>query len=51
MLNIFFFGHFAKVLNIANPWKSKYDEEMKQYTVEDEDLEEDKTQVDFLGEL
>ncbi len=51
MLNIFFFGHFAKVLNIPNPWKSKYDEEMKQYTVEDEEIEEEKTQVNFLGDM
>jgi hypothetical protein len=50
MLNIFFFGHFAKVLNISNPWQSQYDEEMKQYTVEDESSDEDKTQTDFLGE-
>lgn len=50
LLNIYFFGNLAKVLNIVNPWKDEFDEEMKNYTVEIEEAEEEKNQVDFLGE-
>lgn len=49
MLNVFFFGHLSKALNIINPWKSEYDDELKKYSVEDAEVEEDKTQVDFLS--
>lgn len=50
LLNIFFFGHLAKVLNIPNPFADEYDEEMKSYTVGLDEVEEEKNQVDFLKE-
>lgn len=51
MLNIYFFGHLSKALNIINPWKSNYDEEMKKYTVQNINDEEDNTQsIDLLGD-
>ncbi|MBY6838828.1 hypothetical protein [Clostridium botulinum] len=49
LLNIFFFGHLAKVLNIVNPFKTEYDEEMKSYTVDLNEVEDEKNQIDFLG--
>lgn len=48
LLNIFFFGHLAKVLNIPNPFADEYDEEMKSYTVGLDEIEEEKNQIDFL---
>lgn len=48
MLNVFFFGNLARALNIKNPWQSEFDEEIKKYTVEDTEVEEEKNQVDFL---
>lgn len=51
MLSVFFFGHFAKVLNINNPHQAEYDEEMRKYTVEEEHEEEDSEPVDFLGDI
>lgn len=50
LLNIFFFGHLAKVLNIANPFKEEYDEEMASYTVQLDEVEDEKNQVNFLDE-
>lgn len=50
LLNIFFFGHLAKVLNIPNPFKTEYDEELASYTVQLDEVEDEKNQVDFLGE-
>lgn len=50
LLNIFFFGHLAKVLNIQNPFADEYDEEMKSYTVGLHEVEEEKNQTDFLKE-
>jgi hypothetical protein len=50
LLNIFFFGHLSKVLNIPNPFADEYDEEMKSYTVGLDEVEEEKNQVDFLGD-
>ena len=49
LLNIFFFGHLSKVLNIKNPFKSDYDKEMESYTVQLNEVEEEKNQVDFLN--
>jgi hypothetical protein len=51
MLNIFFFGHLSKALNIKNPWQDEYDKELEKYTVEDTEVEEEKNQVDFLGDI
>lgn len=50
LLNIFFFGHLSKVLNIPNPFADEYDEEMSSYTVGLDEVEEEKNQVDFLKE-
>jgi hypothetical protein len=50
MLNIYFFGHLSKALNIINPWKSDYDEEMKKYTVQNFNEEEDTQSIDLLGD-
>lgn len=50
LLNIFFFGHLSKALSIPNPFADEYDEEMKSYTVNVEEVQEEKNQVDFLGE-
>jgi hypothetical protein len=38
------------VLNIPNPFADEYDEEMKSYTVGLDEVEEEKNQVDFLGD-
>lgn len=50
LLNIFFFGHLSKVLNIPNPFADEYDEEMKSYTVGLDEIEDEKNQIDFLSE-
>jgi len=50
LLNIFFFGHLSKALSIPNPFADKYDEEMRSYTVDVAEVEEEKNQVDFLGD-
>ena len=50
LLNIFFFGHLAKVLNIPNPFKEEYDDELASYTVKLDEIEEEKNQVNFLDE-
>ena len=50
LLNIYFFGHLSKVLNITNPFADEYDKEMKSYTVGLDEVEEEKNQVDFLGD-
>lgn len=50
LLNIYFFGNLSKVLNIPNPFKDEYDEEMKSYTVQLDEVEEEKNQVNFLDE-
>lgn len=48
LLSIFFFGNLAKSLNINNPFKKEFETEMKAYTVEEAEVEEEKNQVDFL---
>lgn len=50
LLNIFFFGHLSKALGISNPFADEYDEEMSSYTVKLDEIEDEKNQVDFLGE-
>lgn len=50
LLNIYFFGHLAKVLGIKNPFQTEYDKEMESFTVNLDEVEEEKNQIDFLGE-
>lgn len=49
LLNIYFFGHLARVLGIQNPFATEYDEEMRSYTVSSDEIEEEKNQIDFLS--
>jgi hypothetical protein len=48
-LSIFFFGNLARALNITNPFKKEFEEEMQEYTVDTSVVEEEmENQVDFL---
>lgn len=47
----FFFGNLAKVLNIKNPWQEEFENEMKQYTVDNTVIAEEDKNEDLLGDI
>jgi hypothetical protein len=51
ILNIFFFGNLAKVLNIRNPWDDEFKEEMGKFTVDMSEVEKEKESEDLLGNV